>query len=156
MTKHIVFHLLLLIGFLSSCQNEQVEPATPDAPARTAPEIKARLMAQSKWTINEAYANGTRFYKRGQTSAEVADIEVEWIRFTNDGRFEMKSFGDPAVEKFYYKVDEITSQLLVSEDDTFKQTENLTIKTGSVYAGTFDIEQQEGSETILLKMVPLP
>ncbi len=155
MKKHLIPSLFLLFGVLTACQEEQVTPTPPSAPARTVQEAQARLTTQSKWVIDEALVDGELIFKRNQTDPQEADIEVEWCRFHSNGQFEVKTLGDPTTDILFYKLDGPSNQLIISEDQDFTRSENWTVKTGSVYADKFNIEQQ-GDEALLLKMVPAP
>lgn len=155
MKKYVLLSFVLVLGFLFSCQkNTDVVPA--DVPARTAQEAKARLTAQNKWTIDEALFDGKLAYKRGQTKAEDADIELEWCRFADDGSFEIKTIGDPVPEKLFYKIDQANNRIIIGYDDQFKNAEDWTIKAGSVYSAKFDMELKDDDELVYLKMVAIP
>ena len=158
MTKYFSFPLALLCSLVFSCTTNDPTPAVdPNTPARTAQEAKARLVAQSKWTIDEALVNGKLAYKRGQTSAKPADIiELDWCRFNSNGTFEVKSTNDPTIDKLFYKLDEANSQIVIGYDDQFKDAEDWTIKAGSVYSSAFDMELKDGTELIYFKMVAVP
>ena len=155
MTKYLSLGVALMLSFLFACQKDN-DVAPANAPARTALEAKARLIAQSKWTIDEALFDGTLGYKRGQTKAEDADIELEWCRFADNGVFEVKTAGDPAVEKLFYKIEQTNNRIVIGYDDQFKNAEDWTIKAGSVYSDKFDMELKDGNELIYFKMVAIP
>ena len=155
MTKYLSLSLALLCSLMLSCQkNNDVTPA--DTPARTAQEAKARLTAQSKWTIDEALLDGKFIYKRGQTAAKDADIELEWCRFADNGIFEVKTTDDPTIDRLFYKLDETNNRIIISYDNQFKNTEDWTIKAGSVRSAAFDMEAKDGNETLYFKMVAIP
>lgn len=157
MAKYIAFSLLLVLGFLSSCQKEQIAPTTPNASALAAQQAKARLTAQPKWIVDEALVGGKLAYKRGQTNAKDADMELEWCRFADTGIFEVKYIDNPTIEQLYYRVEEATDRVVISEDKAFTQPDYFTtIRTGSVEAGKFEMEMPDGTETLLLKMIPMP
>lgn len=156
MTKSLSLSLLALLCSLMLCCQKNTDVTPADAPARTAKEAKARLIAQSKWTIDEALANGKSFYKRGQTPARDADIELEWCRFADGSIFEVKTTDDPTLDKLFYKLDEANSRIVIGYDDQFKDTEDWTIKAGSVRSTAFDMELKDGSDLLYFKMVAVP
>ena len=156
MTKSLSLSLALLCSLVFSCKNTDVTPTDANAPARTAQEAKARLIAQSKWTIDEASINGKSIYKRGQTAAKDADIELEWCRFADGGIFEVKTTDDPTIDKLFFKLDEANSRIIIGYDAYFKDTEDWTIKAGSVRSTAFDMELKDGNETMYFKMVAVP
>ncbi|TAE29052.1 MAG: hypothetical protein EAZ91_13630 [Cytophagales bacterium] len=151
--KHFI-HLfcLLFIISLSSCDRPVEVAETPSANAR---EARARLLAKNLWTIEEAYIEGKLYYKRGQTNMKDVDIDLEWVKFHDNGIFEVKPMTDPKSEELWYKLDEAKNRLVIGYDKDFTNFEDWTIKAETVFNTSFEMEMKDGNEDFRLKMVAL-
>lgn len=150
----ITIHLfcLLFVVLLSSCERS-VEVA--ETPAGNAREARTRLLAKSLWTIDEAYLDGKLYFKRGQTNMKDVDIDLEWVKFHEDGVFEVKSVSDPKSDNLWYKLDEAKNRLVIGYDKDFTNFEDWTIKAETVFSSSFEMELKETNETFRLKMIAL-
>ncbi|NID09154.1 hypothetical protein [Fibrivirga algicola] len=154
MTRLLFSLCFMLITLLSACTKTTVDPA---APTETAQARQARqwLTAQPKWVVAKASQNNSVYYERGVQQVGEVDMEVEWLRFLTDNRFEVQLLGEAKPQALFYKIDNTTNDLIVSETADFKKPLNWATKIDNIREKSVDLFIREGSDDLVtLTLVP--
>lgn len=133
---HLLSILVLFLG-LSSCQQNMVDAIQPK-PSKNAKQARARLMAAPKWAIDEAYENGVIVYKNGVNLSADQDLDVTYVRFKEDGNFEI-NYKKDAQENLKWEMNETNSILTIYDAANKDYREDWTIDAGSVYSNAFEM-----------------
>jgi hypothetical protein len=152
MKNSLLIFALLFTFFLSSCEKNLIDVTTPKA-AKNLKEAKARLVEVKKWKVEEISINNMLVYTNGANVAGAnggIDEELEWVRFTNEGVFEIKYTNEPIDTSMKYKLDEANNNLVIYDDTSGESYfENWTIEAGSVFKDSFSmsmIDTDDGDE----------
>jgi hypothetical protein len=137
---HLLSILVLFLG-LSSCEQNLIDAAQPK-PSKTPKQARARLMAVPKWTIDEAYENGKIIYQNGVNSSNDSDIDVDYVRFREDGVFEVVYKKEPEDANLRWSMDEAKKTISLYDADNKDYREDWTIETGSVYENAFSMSYE--------------
>jgi hypothetical protein len=138
MKKLLLLLTISFILFLSSCKENLIDKLQPE-PSKNLKQAKARLVAVKKWAIDEITINDKLVYSNGQNiDDKTVDVDIEWVRFTNEGVFEIQFIDDGLDTSMRYKLDETKNKLIIYEDQGLDSyIEDWQIETGSVYKDSF-------------------
>lgn len=156
MTKFLLPFCFTLIILASACTNTTVDPV---APAETTQARQARqwLTGQPKWVVDRASQNNRVYYQRGVQQVGEVDMEVEWLRFLPDNRLDVQLLGEAKPEALFYKINDKTGELIVSETVDFAKPLNWNTRIDNIREKSVDLFVREGdNDLITLSLVPQP
>jgi hypothetical protein len=161
MKKLLLLLTVCSIMLLGSCKENLIDKLQPE-PSKNLKQAKARLVAIKKWAIDEITINDKLVFSNGQNiDDKTIDVDIEWVRFTNEGVFEIQYIEEGLDTSMRYKLDEAKNKLIIYEDHGLDSyVEDWQIETGSVYKDSFvmsHLETEEDGEsfkfTIKLKVL---
>lgn len=156
MRKSFLVLSIALLSLLSACTSTTINPATQAATTK-ARQAQQWLTAQPKWVVSRASENNIVFYERGVQQVGDADMEVDWLRFLPDNRFEVQMLGDAKPESLFYKIDGNTNEFIVSETADFTKPLSWNTTIDNIHEKSVDLFIREGSKDLLtLTLVPQP
>ena len=154
MTKFLAPLFVALIALLSACSTPSVDPIDTAQSAKLR-QANQWLTGQTRWVVGTATQNGNVYYQRGVQKPGEVDMEVEWLRFLPDGRFEVQMVGEANPNALFYKIDGTTNELIVSPTADFKTPLNWNTKIDNIRETSVDLFIREGSDDLsILTLVP--
>ncbi|MBO0949115.1 hypothetical protein [Fibrella forsythiae] len=154
MTKFLLPLSFMLMYLLSACTTPAIEPATTTEMAQ-ARQAQQWLTAQAKWVVSTASQNNDVYYQRGIQQVGEVDMEVEWLRFLPDNRFEVQMLGGTKPTALFYKIDAATNELLVSQTADFTKLLNWKTKIDNIREKSVDLFIREGDDDLVtLSLIP--
>ncbi|MEZ0539810.1 hypothetical protein [Fibrella arboris] len=145
---------LLLIGLLSACSTNTIDPAA-EAETTKARQAQQWLTGAAKWVVQRASQNNEVYYERGVQQPGEVDMEVVWLRFLPNNRFEVQFISAAKPTELYYKIDGTTNELIVSQTADFARPLNWKTKLDNIREKSVDLFIQEGdNDLVTLTLVP--
>ncbi|RYF70260.1 MAG: hypothetical protein EOO39_16045 [Cytophagaceae bacterium] len=154
MTKLLLPLCMMLTYLLSACTTTAIEPA-PSTETAQARQAQQWLTAQAKWVVLKASQNNDVYYQRGVQQVGEVDMEVEWLRFLPDNRFEVQMLGEAKPTALFYKIDAATNELLVSQTADFTKPLNWKTRIDNIREKSVDLFIREGNDDLVtLSLIP--
>ena len=154
MTKLLLPFCFTLITLISACTKSTVDPAVPTETAQ-ARQARQWLTAQPKWVVAIASQNNSVYYQRGVQQVGEVDMEVEWLRFLPENRFEVQLLGEAQPTALFYRIDDKTNELIVSETADFKKLLDWRTKIDNIHEKSVELFIREGDDDLItLTLVP--
>jgi hypothetical protein len=133
---NVLFLILTFIALsFSSCKQNFIEAIQPK-PSKDIKQAKKRLISVPKWTIDEASENGLVIYQNGVNSSNDNDIDIDYVKFREDGVFEVAYKNEP-LELLSWSLDEVKNILTIFDKTELDYREDWQIEAGSVYENAF-------------------
>ncbi|WP_375444977.1 hypothetical protein [uncultured Fibrella sp.] len=148
MTKLLLPFCFALITLLSACTKTTVDPTVPTETAQVR-QARQWLTAQPKWVVAKASQNNSVYYQRGVQQVGEVDMEVEWLRFLPENRFEVQLLGDAQPTALFYRIDDKTNELIVSETADFKKLLDWRTKIDNIHDKSVDLFIREGDDDLI-------